>query len=236
MLKGLLGGLMTMAFLFAAQGLVYLGYGKKGMNARKDLNISSKGITLAWFFYLLILFLPALLVGLLESPLTALLIIIGGAIPYGLWVIHARRSVPELLRQAESLKKGMEKERSSFYTSREEEARKKAQLEAERAQREAEQARRDEEERRKLDALRQQLGQDGASEGLVGFVEVASNCKKIAEIRTAWNAWPKDGIDRPLQEEVKKRLDRLGSQEMIYGASERRTNELLNELRGLAGL
>lgn len=236
MLKGLLSGLMTMAFLFAAQGLVYLGYGKKGMNARKDLDISSKGITLVWFFYLMILFLPAFLSGIFGDPLTALLIIFCGMIPYVLWLIHARRSVPDLLRQAENLKKKMETERSSFYTSREKEEQKKAQMEEERARKEAARAQKEQEERRKLDALRQQLVQCGSSEGFAGFVEAASKCKKVAEIRTAWNAWPKDGIDNPLQEEVKKRLDRLGSQEMIYGTSERRTNDLLKELRTLAGL
>lgn len=54
--------------------------------------------------------------------------------------------------------------------------------------------------------------------------------------RSAWNAWHKDGTDIPLQQEVQQRLDSLGNQEKIYGSSERRTNRLLKELRGLAGL
>lgn len=235
MKEGFLRGFLMALFLFVAKGLVYLGYGKKGMEAQKDLAISTGGITFVWYSYLVILSLIIMLTGLFEDPMTALLIFIGGAIPYILWLIRARRSVPDLLRQVESLKKGMEAERSSFFTSREEEAKKKAEMEAQRARQEAEMARKEETKRREMDARRQQLFQDGIPGGFADFVEVASGCKKVTDIQAAWNVCPKEGIDQTLQHEVQKRLDRLGSQEMIFGTSERRTNELIMELKGLAG-
>ena len=212
--------------LLVARGLVCLGYGKKGMRARKYLGISSKGITLVWELYIWVMLVVLIIVGTSEIPATVPLVFVFGAIPYIFWLVRARLSVPDLLSQVETIERRLE----------EEEKKKKAEKDAQRAQQEAERIRKEEERQRKLDAIRQQLAQSGTSESFSGFVEVASNCKKIAEIRTAWNAWPKDGIDRPLQEEVKNRLDRLGSQEMIYGTSERRTNDLMKELRGLAGL
>ena len=222
----ILRALFVALSMLVARGLVCLGYGKKGMDARKYLGISSKGITMVWDLYIWVMIVVLIIAGTSEIPLTVPLVFVIGAIPYILWLVRARLSVPDLLSQVETIKRRMEKE----------EEKKKAEIDAQRAQLEAEQIRKEEEKQRKLDAIRQQLAQSGTSESFSGFVEVASNCKKIAEIRTAWNAWPKDGIDRPLQEEVKNRLDRLGSQEMIYGTSERRTNDLMKELRGLAGL
>ena len=222
----ILRALFVALSMLVARGLVCLGYGKKGMDARKYLGISSKGITMVWDLYIWVMIVVLITAGTSEIPLTVPLVFVIGAIPYILWLVRARLSVPDLLSQVATIKRRMEKE----------EEKKKAEIDAQRAQLEAEQIRKEEEKQRKLDAIRQQLAQSGTSESFSGFVEVASNCKKIAEIRTAWNAWPKDGIDRPLQEEVKNRLDRLGSQEMIYGTSERRTNDLMKELRGLAGL
>ena len=50
----MLQGLLVVAVFFSAVGLVHLGYGKAGMEARKTLNMSSKGITFLWLCYLLI--------------------------------------------------------------------------------------------------------------------------------------------------------------------------------------
>lgn len=227
----MLQGLLTVASFFLAMGLVHLGYGKAGMEARKTLDMSSKGITFLWFFYLLVFTIAVGIcapISAMEGDQTALIIFICGMIPCIIWVIWARRRARKLVADAEEYWQSLQ---------REAEQNRKAAEEAKLAKELAEKEKRERERALQESIARQkQVVRNGDRESLADFVEVASQYKKVADIRTAWNAWPKDGIDKLLQEEVQKRLDHLGGQEAIYGASERRTNELINELRGLAGL
>lgn len=106
----MLQGIITVALFFVAKGLVYLGYGKKGMEARRTQGMSNKGMTFIWFIYLLILFVLVTLVGLLEDPLIALLIFVGAAIPYILWFVYARRSGSELYNKVKEEEKKLQEE------------------------------------------------------------------------------------------------------------------------------
>ena len=231
MLKGIFLVLVMWAIFYPlAMGLVYLGYGKAGMEARKILGRSSKGITLLWFLYLQVY---AVLSGIsgalsaLDGSKIGLIILAGGSLPCLIWVVCMRRKVPKLVKEAQAYVQSCQQEEEAKRKAIREA--KQAKVIAEKEKRERERALQESIERQKRSA------QVDASEGLPAFLRAVSGYGKVADVRSAWNDWPKDGIDQLVRDEVQKCLDRLGNQEMIYGTSERRMNDLMKELRKLAG-
>lgn len=190
---------------------VKLGFGKKGMEARLAMNKQGKGWAYLWGI-LIYIWVPSMLLYLAigDGSVAALIgIMFIFPIPYLLFVLLARLSVPRLVEEAQEYPEKIRREREE---------------------------RRALEEKRLMASVRKQAEQEGRADAPMDLAKALGKCRKVADIQTVWNACSKEGIDQQTQNEIQRRLNSKATQERVYGVSAERTNELVKEIKGLAGL
>lgn len=101
---GFVGAILFALCFFAGKGLVYLGYGKKGYTALKELEDGLPKIPCVVFsvlFFVWAFWGVFFYFSFRENG--CLWIVIGGIIVYALWFLYARSTVPTLLAQLEKV-------------------------------------------------------------------------------------------------------------------------------------
>ena len=76
------------------------------------------------------------------------------------------------------------------------------------------------------------LAENGGRVRLEGFLEKATSCTRIADILMVWEAidWEEDGVSNM----IKQRLLDAEKTEHLYGASARRVQNLIKDIREIA--
>lgn len=114
---------MIIRFLFISFGMLFvkLAYGEKGMEARETVGRPGTGWAFLWTMLLYIWF-PVTILYLMTGEFTVLYtvgILLLFPIPYLLFFIGARRSLPALLKEAEAVEEAIrleeEKQREKKY-------------------------------------------------------------------------------------------------------------------------
>lgn len=100
----MLRGLIQVLLIYIGKGLVYLGYGKRGMEAREKLGKSSRGLTIG-FSLLAFLWLFLGVFGLAafsgtEDVMISIVVLIIGLVIYIPWIMYARKQTPKLIEEA----------------------------------------------------------------------------------------------------------------------------------------
>ena len=100
-------GILKVLLLFLGKGLVRLGYGAKGSEARKLLGMKSTGLSILFSllasFWLIFGVLFYSLFKNTADAIYSLITIIACPVIYILWVLYARSTVPALLQKAEPM-------------------------------------------------------------------------------------------------------------------------------------
>lgn len=85
-----------------------------------------------------------------------------------------------------------------------------------------------------LEEARKQCSEIGLDEMLSGFLAQAAACQKSSEILSLWNDQPLSALELDFVGQLQEAIDRHYRYEQVYGASERRVQELKARLNEIA--